>query len=92
MDDLATRFLNVRPIKYEKSPMKAPEAAIRSLKAMKSKYPTKCESQKDGVLCEELEEMPSEKVSGERKLKTVTKRTKKEFSMSKNEGEGAVRR
>lgn len=90
MDDLASKFLNVRPIKYERSPMKAPETAIRSLKAMKSKYPNKCESQKDGVLCEELEEMPSEKVSGERKPKTVNKRTKKDFSMSKQETEETV--
>jgi hypothetical protein len=92
LDDLAAKFLNVRPLKYEKSPLRAPDAVIKSLKSVKSKYPFKCESQKDGVFCDEAEEMPSEKVAGERKLKTVNKRAKKEYSISKNEGEEVLMR
>jgi hypothetical protein len=64
MDDIAAKFLNVRPLKYERSPLKNPDSAIRSLKNVKTKHPIKCESQKDGVFCDETEEIPSEKVSG----------------------------
>jgi hypothetical protein len=87
MDDIAAKFLNVRPLKYGNSPMKGPESAIRSMKSVKTKHPLKSESQKDGVFCGEPEEMPSEKVAGERKLKTVTKRMTKDYSMTKNEGD-----
>jgi hypothetical protein len=50
MDDLATKFLNVRPLKYGSSPMKNPDSAIRSMKSVKTKRPLKSESLKDGVL------------------------------------------
>lgn len=54
MDDIAAKFLNVRPLKYERSsPMKNPDTAIRSLKSVKTKHPLKSESQKDGVFCDE---------------------------------------
>lgn len=91
MDDLAAKFLNVRPIKYERSPIKPSETAVRSLKAIKGKkHPGKCESQKEGVLCEQLEELQAER-TGERKPKTVTKR-KKDLSVSKPEGEESLLR
>jgi hypothetical protein len=44
MDDLASKFMNIRPIKYERSPAK--DQAIKSLKSVKQKYAIKCESQK----------------------------------------------
>lgn len=59
MDDIAAKFLNVRPLKYERSPMKNPDTAIRSMKSVKTKHPLKSESQKDGLFAEEAEEIPS---------------------------------
>lgn len=46
MDDLASKFMNIRPLKCERSPAKNQDSTIRSLKAVKQKYSIKCESQK----------------------------------------------
>ena len=50
MDDLATKFINTRPMKVEKSPAKHTEINIRSLKSVKQKYLIKYDSlREDGL-------------------------------------------